>query len=155
MSNLHRSRKKKCERERENSRRKRELTATVTEGAETWHSEGRAKALVTLRVTPNCALFLKPSQRHWGVCFEHSFKARTTSSFRLLCGASGGHKRQAVRHVEHKTGAIHSGSRRRGASWGEESGTGTEHENAEDWEFEEQCHCREGDWSVVLEKVKV
>nr|GMD11239.1 hypothetical protein BHM03_00030143 [Ipomoea batatas] len=46
----------------------------LTEGAETWQAAGRDKALVTLRTTPNWALFLKPSQRHSALDFSTIFR---------------------------------------------------------------------------------
>lgn len=42
----------------------------LIEGAETWQAAGRVKALVTLSVTPNCALFLKASQIHSASVFS-------------------------------------------------------------------------------------
>lgn len=46
----------------------------VTEGAETWQAEGKDKAFVTLRATPNWALFLNPSQRHSASVFNTIFR---------------------------------------------------------------------------------
>lgn len=78
-SNLdpHKTKGKLCRKPRKKARKKKLKDShpqLLTEGAERWQAEGRAKALVIFNVTPNWALLLKASHRHSGSVFSTVFR---------------------------------------------------------------------------------